>query len=457
MEPNKERTEDVASVISEDVIEVATATIDKAVNENGKEKKNEITKFEDVKKVTTEEYFNNNQFSVDAFNKKYAAKKENGEIETYVEALKRVCDYLASAEKTEKERKYWAERWFDEIYNDWWQPAGSIMQGANSKRNISMANCTTISLGSIDDGLEWDNLESIIKNTAYTVAKTAAFRQGLGVDFSKIRPKGTRVLNSANESSGAIHWMKFIDSIGYYVGQSGRVPAFLFSLSINHPDVEDFIEVKSDYTKIQNANISVQIGNDFYKKVEKDEDWDMVFEIPATKIGDKIYVDVHSITKDCLFDNIENKHYYIATKDKKGEKIKKTTSARKILELIAKNMCKNAEPGIQNIDIARKYSNSDYVYDPADEYDSRILSTNACSEQYLSRESLCVLASINLGRFSVEKEKYDTELDTIGHSVNRFLDNGIKRCYLCNTSPKNGNRKIKKNRCWLYKHRRMVI
>ena len=56
----------------------------------------------------------------------------------------------------------------------------------------------------------------------------------------------------------------------------------------------------------------------------------------------------------------------------------KKVKAKELLQLIAKNMCENAEPGIQNIDIARKYSNSDYVYDPNDIYDSRIIGTNAC-------------------------------------------------------------------------------
>lgn len=383
------------------------------------------TRYEDVKKQTTEEYFNGNQFSIDAFNKKYTAI----DGETYVQALKRVCDYIASVEKTAELRKYWSERWFDEIYNDWWHPAGSIMQGAGTHRKISLANCTTVSLGASRDDEEWDNLESIVRNCAYTVAKCAAYRQGLGVDFSRLRPQGTKVLNSANQSTGAVHWMRFIDSIGYSVGQKGRIPAMLFSISINHPDVEEFITVKSDYTKIQNANISVQITDKFYKAVEDDKDWDLHFEVPSVKKGDKIYVDVHSIDMDTKLEKETGRHYKIATHDKQKEKIVKTVKSKKLLELISKNMCSNAEPGIQNIDVARRYSNSDYMFDEKDEYDSRILSTNACSEQYLSRESLCVLASLNYGRFSGLKEVYVKQLERIGISMNRFLDN-VNECEL---------------------------
>jgi len=372
-----------------------------------------MTRFEDVKGMSTEDYFKGNQFSIDAFDKKYTIRDD----ETYVEALKRVCDYVASAEETDEQKKEWSERWFDEIFNDWWHPAGSIMQGAGNPRKISLANCTTVSLGTGDDDNEWDSLEGIIRGTAYSVAKTAAYRQGLGVDFSRIRPVGTAVHNSSNESAGAIHWMRFIDSIGYYVGQKGRIPAMLFSLNIRHPDVLEFIEVKKDYTKIQNANISVQITDDFYKAVKADADWQLRFVIPGVKVGDKVKVDDHVMTAEAKGTN--GCHYVEATRDKPEETITKTVKAKALLNLIAKNMHANAEPGIQNIDIARRFSNSDAVYDPADSYDSRIVSTNACSEQYLSRDSLCILSSINAGKFLTTH----VNLRRIARSMNRFLDN----------------------------------
>lgn len=375
-----------------------------------------MVKFEDVKDQTTEEYFKGNKFSIDAFKEKYAML----EGETYVQALKRVVDAIASVEKTAELRRYWADRWFDEIYNDWWHPAGSVMQGAGSGRKISLANCTTNSLGMLDNDREWDSLEGI-NNAAHTVMKCAAYRQGLGIAFDRLRPRGTSILNSANTSTGTIHWMTYFDSIGYLVGQHGRIPAMLFSLGIKHPDVEEFVTVKSDYKRIQNANISVQITNDFYKAVEADEDWEMKFVIPAVKKGDKVYIDINTRKHGDLQD--KTGWYHIATHDKAREVFTKTIKAKKLLELIAKNMHANAEPGIQNIDIARKYSNSDALYVEGNEYDTRILSTNACSEQYLSRDSLCILSSINVGKFSNVPEEYKKELEVIASSINRFLDN----------------------------------
>lgn len=377
-----------------------------------------MTRFEDVKNQTTEEYFNGNQFAIDAFEKKYRIHED----ETYVEAIWRVCRNIASVEHTAELKEYWANRWFDEIYNNWWHPAGSIMQGAGAKRKISLANCTTLSLGALDESTEWDNLESILRNGAYSVAKTAAYRQGLGIDFSRLRPSTMTVHNSSNESSGVTHWMKLIDSLGYFVGQKGRIPAMLFSLNINHPDIFEFIDIKKDYTQIQNANISVQMTEEFYQAVEKDINWITTFEVPPHKKGDKIYIDSESGPATALKDD-NGKTYIIANNDFNGEKIERQMPARKLLMLISKAMLNNAEPGIQNIDIAREYSNSDAFYKPDDpNFDSRIISTNACSEQYLNREGLCVLSSMNAAKFSNNYSPLK-DLQKIAFSMVRFLDN----------------------------------
>ena len=189
------------------------------------------------------------------------------------------------------------------------------------------------------------------------------------------------VLNATNKSTGVVHWMKAIDQTGYEVGQEGRIPAMLLSLNVNHPDIEEFILAKSKFNIIQNANISVQCTDAFYDAVEKDADWKLFFDVPKINKGDKIYIDVHSSDMDTLseLDKYGNTKYYkIANKNRPAEHFEKTVKAKYILELIAKGMFYYAEPGIQNIDIARKYSNSDYVYDPAALYDSRIQSTNAC-------------------------------------------------------------------------------
>lgn len=330
--------------------------------------------YEEVSQQSTEEYFKGNQFSVDAFNRKYTVR----EGETYVQALKRVCDAIASVEESPEQAKYWSERWFNEIYEGWWKPGGSIMQGAGNPRAISLMNCTTLSLGyRRPEDEEWDNLESIVRNTEYSVAKCAAARQGLGIDFSRLRPKGTDIYNSANESTGAVHWMKKVDQWGYFVGQKGRIPAMLFSLNCKHPDIEEFITAKADYGMIQNANVSVGCNDALYEAARKDKDWDLEFSIPETVQGQRIYMDVHSVLVDAQWDEDRKCHYVLAKHSRPAQTFKKTVKARELMKLIAQYMAKHAEPGIQNMDIAIKYSNSDYLYDPSHPYDPRIISTNA--------------------------------------------------------------------------------
>ncbi len=73
------------------------------------------------KNKTTEEYFKNNYFSIDAFQKKYALN----ESETYFQALERVCDFIASVEKTKEQKDYWKHRWISETLDNWWHPAGT--------------------------------------------------------------------------------------------------------------------------------------------------------------------------------------------------------------------------------------------------------------------------------------------------------------------------------------------
>ena len=371
-----------------------------------------MTKYDDVKNISTEDYFLGNQFSVDAFNKKYAQTKSDGKKETYIEAIKRVCDYVSSAEKTPELQKKWSDIWFDEIYNDWWHPAGSIMQGAKHPNKISMMNCTTIEMPE-------DSLEAIFRYNAYHVAKMAAYRQGLGVNYDRLRPRGMALSNSAVISEGSVHWMGFIDSIGYKIGQKGRIPAMLFSLSISHPDVEEFITVKSDYTKIQNANISIQMSNKFYEAVQENEDWELKYTVNEIKKGDKLYL--NPVYDDIRLKDGEDEKgcYKLAKFNRKKEVFSKLIKSTELLELIAKNMFENAEPGIQNIDIARKYSNSDAVGFP-------IIGTNACSEQYLDSDGNCNLASHNCEKYFDKDKKYNKELlKEKTRSIVRFLDDVI--------------------------------
>lgn len=348
-----------------------------------------MIKFEDVKNVPVEEYFNGNRLSIDIFKAKYVHMKSDNSLETPAEVFYRVASEIA---KFESDEKFWAGRWFDEMYSGWWRPGGSVLSGVGSFNKVSLANCTTIPL-------ESDSLEGISK-CMYSMMKCAAYRQGLGVDVSVLRPRGASVNNSAVESTGAVSWMDFLQQIGSYTGQKSRKPAILLSLKINHPDVEEFISCKDDLQKINNANISVQITDDFMEAVQNDLDYKLEYKIEE---HDQIII--------------------------------KTVKARELFRKIAQHAWKTAEPGVQFIDLMKNSAMQEALYKITGDKKYEIISTNACSEKPLSPYSICNLLSINMEKFSTDEEEYKNQLFSIAESITRFSDNVIQYELDNNRSP----------------------
>lgn len=256
-----------------------------------------------TEKVRVEDYFNNDQLRIDVFKSKYLKDENQTVDECFLNLVTEIAN--VSIEK-EEERQKWIDIWYDDLMQGYWRPGGSIISGVNNKsKKISICNCTALVIRD-------DTLEDIYK-TRYEAAKMAAYRQGLGIEFSKLRPKGAKVNNSSEESEGVINWMKSFDQIANEVGQKGRRPALLGSLKINHPDVIDFIKVKSDLKTLNNMNISVHITDDFIDAVRNDKDWKLSFET-------------------------------------EHELIEKNIKARELFNLLCKQSYDFAEPGLQFID-----------------------------------------------------------------------------------------------------------
>ncbi|MFC1854938.1 hypothetical protein ACFL2A_00155 [Thermodesulfobacteriota bacterium] len=319
--------------------------------------------------ITTEQFFKNNQMKSDVFKSKYTKKDE-----TVDQCFRRISSVISEAcYKNKKEKQHWEDRWTEELLNDAWRPGGSIIAGTKgSERKISLFNCTTIPI-------EEDTMESISQGR-YECQKVAAHRQGVGIDFSNLRPLGSKINNSAEVSEGVISWMKSYDNIANEVGQKGRKPAMLFSLKVSHPDVVDFISCKDDLDSINNANISVQITDDFMEAVERDDDWVMTFS---------------------------SDH----------ETVNKTIKAKDLLNLIADHSHKAAEPGLQFIDKMKSYSIIEALgYD--------IISSNACSEAPLPPHGVCCLSSINMGKVPpIKDDSFHDYMKSITESLVRFMDN----------------------------------
>lgn len=288
--------------------------------------------YDDVKNVTIEKYFENNNYAVDMFRVKYAHTKENGEKETPAEVFWRIASELAKFENKENQ-EFYKNTWFSLMYEGWFRPGGSIISGLGSGRKSSLANCTTIPI-------EGDTIEDISK-AEYTLMKCAAYRQGMGIDLSNLRPRGSKLGNAAEESTGIIPWGEKYSDVGKYVGQRGRMPALLLSLKDHHPDIEEFINCKIQSGKIENANISVQISDKFMKALENREEWELWF-------------------------------------DTERENIRKKVDPETIFDQIADAASTSAEPGVQFIDRLREGTISNAVYESTGNDIYKVISTNAC-------------------------------------------------------------------------------
>ncbi|MGL6167357.1 MAG: adenosylcobalamin-dependent ribonucleoside-diphosphate reductase, partial [Fusobacteriaceae bacterium] len=121
-----------------------------------------------------------------------------------------------------------------------------------------------------------DNIESIF-DTAKKLARTYSYGGGVGVDISKLRPAGSTLNNAAKVTSGATSFMDLFDLTTSTISQNGRRGALMISMDVGHPDIMDFIGIKSDINRITKANISVRMSEEFMLAVESDSMFPLTF------------------------------------------------------------------------------------------------------------------------------------------------------------------------------------
>lgn len=165
-----------------------------------------------------------------------------------------------------------------------------------------------------------DSLESIFE-CSKQLARTFSYGGGVGIDISKLRPNGAKVNNTAETTTGSVSFMDLYSHVTGLIGQKGRRGALMLSIDINHPDIEEFIDVKTDLNKVTKANISVRITNDFMKAVKNNERYICKFEVDTTK-----------------------------------QVIKKEVNARELFLKLCKNNWDYAEPGILYWDRIENYN-----------------------------------------------------------------------------------------------------
>ncbi len=237
-----------------------------------------------------------------------------------------------------------------------------------------------------------DNLESIF-DTAGKLARTYSYGGGCGIDISKLRPKGATVNNSAKFTSGATSFMHLFDLTTDLIGQNGRRGALMISCKDSHPDLVDFIEIKTKENVITKANISIQVSDDFMKAVIEGTKWNLHWE------------------------------------GEDGTVIEKTVDAQEVFRLNAKNNWDWAEAGMLYWDTIKNW------HLMSEHPDHSFAGVNPCAEEPLMAGGSCLLGSLNLSEFVVHPftdksyfdfEKFEDAVQVAVEGLNEVLDEGLE-------------------------------
>ncbi|MEG3656371.1 adenosylcobalamin-dependent ribonucleoside-diphosphate reductase [Arenibacter palladensis] len=299
-------------------------------------------------------YFKGDDLAARVWVNKYALKDSEGNI---YELTPDDMHHRIAKEISRIEQKYPnplnEEQVFDLIKNfKYIVPQGSPMAGIGNPFQIaSLSNCFVIG----NEG-QSDSYGGIMKIDQEQV-QLMKRRGGVGHDLSHIRPKGSPVKNSALTSTGLVPFMERYSNTTREVAQDGRRGALMLSVSINHPDAEDFIDAKMEQGKVTGANVSVRMDDDFMKAVESGQPYTQKFPIQSP-----------------------------------NPKVSKTIDAQKLWGKIVHNAWQSAEPGILFWDTIIKES----VPDCYSDLGYNTVSTNPCGEIPLCPYDSCRLLAINL-------------------------------------------------------------
>ncbi|MHB0754725.1 adenosylcobalamin-dependent ribonucleoside-diphosphate reductase [Polaribacter sp. M15] len=299
-------------------------------------------------------YFKGDELAASVWLNKYALKDSLNNIyeKSPDEMHQRIASEIARIEQKYK-NPLTEQEIFDVIKNfKYIVPQGSPMAGIGNPFQIaSLSNCFVIG----NNG-ESDSYGGILKIDQEQV-QLMKRRGGVGHDLSHIRPKGSPVKNSALTSTGIVPFMERYSNSTREVAQDGRRGALMLSVSINHPDAEDFIDAKLEQGKVTGANVSVRIDDAFMKAVKADEKYTQKY---PTFSKNPVYT--------------------------------KEIEATKIWKKIVHNAWKSAEPGILFWDTIINESVPDCYADLG----YKTVSTNPCGEIPLCPYDSCRLLAINL-------------------------------------------------------------
>lgn len=308
---------------------------------------------------------NNNKLGIDIWSKKYRFENE-----TFDEWLDRISNGNEDVKRLILEKKF--------LFG------GRILSNRGlSKKGVktTLSNCYVIAPPE-------DNIESIFE-CATKLARTYSYGGGCGIDISKLAPRGAKVRNTAKETSGSVSFMDLYSLVTGLIGQNGRRGALMISLACDHPDIEEFIEIKSDLERVTKANISIRITDKFMYAVENNEDFVLSF-----------------------------------TREETNDTITKTINARKLFNKICEMNWDYAEPGMLFWDRIEGWNLL------SDDDNFHYAGTNPCAEEPLPAGGSCLLGSLNLAEFVTDGgnfafETFRAAVDIAVRALNEVLDEGL--------------------------------
>lgn len=299
-------------------------------------------------------YFKGDELAARVWASKYALKDSDGH---FFELTPDDMHHRIAREIERIEKKYPNPMSEEEIYSllkdfKYIVPQGSPMAGIGNDLQVgSLSNCFVIGL----DGKP-DSYGGIIKIDEEQV-QLMKRRGGVGHDLSHIRPKGSAVKNSALTSTGLVPFMERYSNSTREVAQDGRRGALMMTVSIKHPDSEDFIDAKMEEGKVTGANVSVRIDDDFMRCAASGETYMRTYPI-----------------------------------DSASPELERPTDASALWQKIVHNAWKSAEPGVLFWDTIIRESVPDCYADLG----FQTISTNPCGEIPLCPYDSCRLVAINL-------------------------------------------------------------
>jgi ribonucleoside-diphosphate reductase alpha chain len=311
--------------------------------------------------------------------KRYLKKDDSGKIvETPEDLFFRVAENIAGAERlfsSEESTDVWTEKFYNVMADlDFLPNSPTLMNAGRDLQQLSA--CFVLPIG--------DSMEDIFNAVKYTalIHKSGG---GTGFSFSNIRPKNDRVKSTKGISSGPLSFMRVFDIATETVKQGGtRRGANMGILNCSHPEIMEFVEMKSKDGVLSNFNISVGITNEFMEALKRDEEYPL--RNPRT-----------------------------------GEIVGRM-KASKVFKRIVELAWKNGEPGIVFLDKINEHNPTPHI--------GAIESTNPCGEQPLLPYESCNLGSINLANMvSDNNGKKEVNYFKLGNTVRtavRFLDNVIE-------------------------------